>query len=260
MTVKARFAEIQVLPVKPVNKKAAFAVECGWMSHRMDAFERTRAAAGVTMERVALLETPGLNFTIAHREGSIDFGEVAGIFRNSTDIFDIDMKERGRVLHGLSLEEQVIHRVPLEILIDYSAAGEEREPWHAFAAPIVAGAKEKWRGFCRELAGPRREDFARFNEKNGFTVIRGALYAKGHGDFACFYVEGTSDTKSLPKAIAAGGDLGAWLARELHEIHGSDLRTGLPFTPVGITWDWAVGARNDPVAPISASFMALFKG
>ncbi|MDE3100617.1 MAG: hypothetical protein KGJ98_00115 [Chloroflexota bacterium] len=257
---KARFAELQVLPVKPVNKMAAFAEECGWMAHRMEAFERTRAAAGVTMERVALMETPGLNFTIAHREGSIDFTKVATIFRESTDIYDIDMKDRGRILHGLSLEEQVAHRVPLETLIDHSTAGEERGPWSAFAAPIAAGKKDRWRALCAELAGARRDAFARFNEKNGFTVVRGALYDKGHGAFACFYVEGTADTGKLPKALAAEGDLEGWLARELEEIHGSDLRKRLPFVPVGVTWDWAIGAPNDPVAPISASFEALFKG
>lgn len=256
----ARFAEIQVLPVKPADKKAAFAVETGWMRHRLEAFERTRAVAGVTMERVALMETPAGSFTIAHREGSRDFEEVKLLFRNSTDIFDIDMKNRGRILHGLSEEEQIRHRVPLDLLIDHSTAGEERKPWHSFAAPIVAGAKETWRALCAELAGARRADLAASAERNGLTVIRAALYDKGTSDFACFYVEGTADNTALPSAVAAGGAFETWLAGRWQEIHGSDIRKGVPLAPVGVCWDWALGAPNDPVAPIYASFAALFRG
>ena len=256
----ARFAEIQVLPVKPVDKKAAFAVETGWMQHRMEAFERTRAAAGVTMERVALMESPAGNFTIAHREGDVDFQEANVIFRNSTDIFDVDMKNRGRILHGLSLEEQVRHRVPCEMLVDYSVAGDERKPWHAFAAPIQAGVTDAFRAFCAELGGARRKDVERLCQSNGFTVVRAALYDKGTVDLAAFYVEGTDDPASFPKASASGGEFGEWFTREFEKIHGSDIRTGVPLAPVGVTWDWAIGAPNDPVAPIYASFAALFRG
>lgn len=256
----ARYAEIQVLPVKPVDKRAAFAAETGWMSHRLEAFERTRAAAGVTMERVALMETPTGSFTIAHREGDRDFEEVKLIFRNSADIFDIDMKNRGRILHGLSEAEQITHRVPLEMLLDHSTAPERRGPWHAFAAPIAPGAKQAWRSLCGDLSGSRKADFAALAARSGVTVIRGALYDKGAGDYACYYVEGAADDTTLPRALRNGGAFEAWLTERWQEVHGSDLRSGIPLAPVGICWDWAIGAPNDPVAPIFASFAALFRG
>lgn len=253
--------EIQVLPVKPVDKKAAFAIETGWMEHRLEAFERTRAAAGVTMERVSLMETPAGNFTIAHREGSKEFGEVVLLFRNSTDIFDVDMKNRGRILHGLTEEEQIRHRVPLEVLVDHSTAGDDRRPWHMFAAAVTPGATPRLRAFAAELAGARRKDLSRLAASAGLTVMRAALYDKGsRGEFSCWYIEGTSDDVSLPRALASAGAFGDWFATEFDAVHGSDIRKALPYRPVGVCWDWAVGAPNDPVAPISAGFTALFKG
>ncbi len=250
-------SELMVLPVPVSNPRSAFAAETGWMSHRLDAFELSRANAGVTLERVSLLSTPVGHITISYLEGTASYRDVARTIRTTPTVFDQDMMSRGRVLHGLSEEQQREKRKPLDTSVLYRAVNGKRQPWHAFVAPVAPDAEQRWNEFCTALGGARREAFEEFNRRNGFSVFCAGRYDSGRGWLGCYYLEGSEDVGALPAAVGRDGEFETWFAGEFAAVHGADLRQGLPYPAVGKPWDWVEGEANPVVAPIFAQVNAL---
>jgi hypothetical protein len=257
----ALIAELMVLPVPNPTPMSAFAAETGWMSHRMEDFEHSRDNAGVFVERVSLLATPIGHITISYLEGSNSYRDVAKTIRTTPTVFDQDMMTRGKVLHGLSEEQQREKRIPLETSVYYRSPAvsseEARKPWHSFAALLPSSALPQWEAFRTELNGPRLSEFESFNESNGFSVVCMGLYQRSEGTLACFYIEGTDDVNALPKALAREGAFEDWLATRLEAIHGSNFREGVPSPAVGVPWDWVKGEANEVVAPLFARVTRL---
>ena len=243
-------AELMVLAVPAPQPKSAFAAECGWMAHRLEDFESSRANAGTDMERVALLDSPIGYVTISYLEGTSGYRDVAKTIRTTPTIFDQDMMTRGKVLHGMSEDQQRELRAPLETAVGYREVGTPRGPWHAFVAPVAADMTERWQRFCDERRGPRQGEFEAFLVKNGFNAFREGLYRNPRGQLACVYVEGSADVDALPRAVRAGGPFEEWFAAEFSAIHGADLRQKLMWPLVGKTWDWVKGEKNENVAPL----------
>lgn len=250
-------SELMVLPVPVKQPKAAFAAETGWMAHRMADFEASRANAGVAVERVSLLETSIGVITISYLEGNASYREVAKTIRETPTVFDQDMMTRGKVLHGLSEEEQKQKRKPLVTSVLYRSVGEKRQPWHSFAAAIVPGAENRWADFCAALGGPRREEFEKFNQRNGLSVVCGGRYDGAQGTVACYYLEGSDELGTLPAAAAQPGQFETWFVDEFKAVHGADICRGLPFPAMGKPWDWVKGDANEAVAPLFARATAL---
>jgi hypothetical protein len=250
-------SELMVLPVPAKQPKAAFAAETGWMAHRLADFEVSRANAGVTVERVSLLDTPIGVITISYLEGSASYRDVARTIRDTPTVFDQDMMTRGKVLHGLTEEQQKQKRKPLDTSVLYRAVGGRRQPWHSFVAAIAPGAEDRWADFCGALSGSRREAFEAFNHRNGLSVFCGGRYDGEQGTVACYYLEGSDDTGTLPAAAARSGEFETWFVDEFNAVHDADLRKGLPFPAMGKPWDWVKGERNDVVAPLFAHVTAL---
>jgi hypothetical protein len=245
-----KLAELMVLPVVSLNKKAKFAAETGWMFHRMDAFERSRENVGLSIERVALVETPLGDFSISYLEGTESYGNVAASIRESPDVFDLDMMTRGKVLHGLDEDGQRHKRVALKVELDFANVGAVRQPWFSFAAQIAPGPTDQWSAFVKALNGERLDEFKEFNAKNGFVVFRGAVYHATAGDLGMYYIEGSEDPDSLGKALASDGPFETWLTERFQEVHGHDFRQGVPSPLVGKPWDWVKGGPNEIVAPL----------
>ena len=250
-------AELMVLPVPVSTPKSAFAAETGWMAHRMGEFEKSRANAGVDLERVSLLSTPIGHITISYLEGTRGYRDVARTIRETPSVFDQDMTTRGEVLHGLSPEQQKQKRAPLDTAVLHREVQSPRQAWHAFAALIAPGRTEQWDAFCATLDGERRAEFDAFAAGAGFSVVCIGRYHGAGGDLTCMYLEGTDDTAALPKAVSRDGGFESWFAAEFAEIHGADLRDGLPSPAVGKPWDWVAGEPNEVPAPIFAQATAL---
>jgi hypothetical protein len=245
-------AELMVLAVPAPQPKSAFAAECGWMAHRLEDFESSRANAGIDMERVALLDSPIGHVTISYLEGTKSYRDAAKTIRTTPAIFDQDMMTRGKVLHAMSEDQQRELRAPLETALGYRGAETPRGPWHAFVAPVAADMTDRWQRFCAERSGPRQGEFEAFLVKNGFTAFREGLYRNPRGQLACVYIEGSADVDALPRAVRADGPFEEWFAAEFSAVHGADLRQKLMWPLVGKTWDWVKGEKNENVAPLFA--------
>lgn len=246
----AFIAELMVLYVPAPQPKSAFAAECGWMAHRLADFETSRANAGIDVERVALLDSPIGHVTISYLEGTNSYRDVAKTIRTTPTIFDQDMMTRGKVLHGMSEDDQRELRAPLATAVGYRNVESPRGPWHAFVAPVAADVTERWQRFCDELNGARKEEFEAFVAKNGFTAYREGLYRNPRGQLACVYIEGSEDVDALPRAVRVGGAFEEWFAAEFSAIHGADLKQKLMWPLVGKTWDWVKDEKNENVAPL----------
>lgn len=243
-------AELMVLAVPTAHPKSDFAAECGWMAHRLEDFEASRANAGTDVERVALLDSPIGHVTISYLEGSRGYRAVAKTIRETPSIFDQDMMTRGKVLHGMSEEQQHELRAPLETAVGYRNVETPRGPWHSFVAPVATDVTERWQRFCDDRNGPRKAGFEAFCVRNGFTAFREGLYRNPRGQLACVYIEGSEDVDALPRAVRSGGAFEEWFATEFSAIHGADLRQKLMWPLVGKTWDWVKGEKNENVAPL----------
>ena len=100
----------------------------------------------------------------------------------------------------------------------------------AIAIPLVPGQTDAWRAMARELAGPRREEFAGFHQRVGLRVENWYLQRTPGGDLAIVYLEG--DIPACFEALARSDHpFERWFKERLLQIEGIDFAEPLPGLP-----------------------------
>lgn len=226
------------------------------MRHRLDDYRASREKVGIVVERVYFTKAPMGDMVTAYTEYSegdhaSGYAEVMDAFSNSSqtgsfttvDVFDRDSATRAVVLHGLELPGLLTRLAGTRrLMVDYAVVCGKRRTGFGFPLPILEGMNTRWHEVCAALEGDRRGEFEDFNRRNDFSVHRlGLIHAPGQ-DIACAYIEG--EASQLREAFGNDGPFEVWLAGELREIHGIDLREGLPSTPE-IVWNWVKSDAPD---------------
>lgn len=100
----------------------------------------------------------------------------------------------------------------------------------AMAAPILPGKEEQWRQFMSEIQGPRYNDFKESRDRYG-VFERTFLQHTPMGDFAIITLEGNDPISAFQKVASDQSPFMNWFVQQVKEIHGFDLRAGLPGEP-----------------------------
>jgi hypothetical protein len=100
----------------------------------------------------------------------------------------------------------------------------------AFASPILPGKTEEWRGFVRELTGPRAQEFAESRRRAGLHE-RTFLQPSPMGDLVITTFEGDDPGGALQRLIDQDDEFTRWFLEQVQRVHGVDLSQPLPALP-----------------------------
>ena len=100
----------------------------------------------------------------------------------------------------------------------------------AMAAPILPGKEEQWRQFMSEIQGPRYDDFKASRDRLG-VLERTFLQHTPMGDMVIITLEGNDPLSAFQKIASSQDPFMNWFIQQVKEIHGFDLRAGLPGEP-----------------------------
>jgi hypothetical protein len=102
----------------------------------------------------------------------------------------------------------------------------------AIAAPILSGKLDSWRAWCDELNGARKDDFRKFNARQGITRHRAWLAATPDGGHVVIAVtEGPGADGMMNELAKSTDEFDVWFRDQIADIHGVDFQAPPPPMP-----------------------------
>ncbi|MGA2158695.1 MAG: hypothetical protein ABSG90_05715 [Dehalococcoidia bacterium] len=94
---------------------------------------------------------------------------------------------------------------------------------YAFINPVVAGKVEAWKGYIKEMEGPRKKEYKESRKKVGLSVERVWLQHTPMGDFAVVYWKAKDIGKVFEGLVKSDAPFDKWFRDKiLLEVHGMD--------------------------------------
>jgi hypothetical protein len=94
---------------------------------------------------------------------------------------------------------------------------------YAFAMPLVPGKTEAWRGYVKELTGPRSAEYKASRQRAGITKEHVFLQATPMGDFVVVAMECDDPATVIERLLASTDPFDVWFRdKVLIEAHGVD--------------------------------------
>lgn len=97
-----------------------------------------------------------------------------------------------------------------------------------FALPILPGKGVAARAFLRELAGPRRAEYAHSECAHGIVKELWFLQETPNGDLFVAYLESPDGNRALDRFATSRAAFDVWFRRQLANVTGVDLSTSPP--------------------------------
>jgi hypothetical protein len=99
----------------------------------------------------------------------------------------------------------------------------------ALAAPIVPGQLKDWQKWMKELNGPRKEEFRKFNARHGITSHRAWLQTGPDGSSTVIVVtEGPGADTMMAEAAKSVDPFDIWFREHVSAAHGIDFKAPPP--------------------------------
>ena len=100
---------------------------------------------------------------------------------------------------------------------------------YAFAMPLVPGKTQAWRGYVKEMKGPRSADYKASRKRAGVTKEDVFLQSTPMGDFVVVAMECEDPATVMQRLVSSADPFDVWFRdKVLIESHGVDLAGPLP--------------------------------
>ncbi len=190
--------------------------------------EKSRSAAGITMERVYSMQTPQGTLVVAYIEGQNDLMKTNEILARSDLPFDKWFRDSLKEIHGIDVSQPPQGR-PAEILFDWvDPQVKERKRGLGFASPVGAGKTDRGRAFAADAFSKRVNDLTASRRKIGGTHEFGMLHHTPMGDILAVYLEGDDPRASNAGFARSTDSYDVWFKKEAGDILGQDFNRPLP--------------------------------
>ncbi|MCI0864829.1 MAG: hypothetical protein J4N69_11360 [Chloroflexi bacterium] len=101
-----------------------------------------------------------------------------------------------------------------------------------FAVPILEGKTEAWKAACKEMAGPRREEYLASRRALGITKEIACLQETPHGDYVVVHIEANDVSGIMQGMMQATDAFAVWFKEAVFkDIHGMDGSGPVPSAP-----------------------------
>ncbi len=104
------------------------------------------------------------------------------------------------------------------------------------AFPIVPGKTDEWRGFIKEINGPRHAEFAESRRRAGVRE-RTFLQATPMGDLVIVSLEGDDPARSFGQMMSTRDAFTTWFLERVKTLHGVDLAAPMTGAPSELVVD-----------------------
>ena len=223
-----------VLPGKTEDEVRSIAT---MLQSRPDEYRESRANGGVELERVYYMQTPMGDFVIAYLEGTKPIGEALGTPATSGLEIDNEFVRLVKELHGVDLSTPPPGPAP-ETLANWSDPSvTERRAGLAFTAPILPGADQRGRDFCKEAWGTRVAELQASRRELGVSREVVTLQTTPHGQVVNVYLEGTEPAEGNRKFAASTSAFDVWFKEECRKIFIPEVDFNTPLPPITELFD-----------------------
>lgn len=192
---------------------------------RLDEYTKSRNAAGVTLERVFLMNTPKGDFFVLYGEGNRPFAATVQTLIESSLPIDKDFIQWQLQLTGIELAK-VATSAPVRVL-DYVAPNATRGRGLAFVAPIPAAKLAELRT-CYVEATSRMEELREARMALGITRSQAFITETPMGAFLTVYTEAADPVVANEKFASSTNGFDVWLKSTVGRIVGIDFNQPLP--------------------------------
>jgi len=100
---------------------------------------------------------------------------------------------------------------------------------YAFAMPLVPGKTEAWKGYVKEMNGPRSAEYKASRTRAGITKEHVFLQSTPMGDFVVVAMECEDPSTVVQRLVTSADPFDVWFRdKVLIESHGVDPTGPLP--------------------------------
>jgi hypothetical protein len=99
------------------------------------------------------------------------------------------------------------------------------------AFPLLPGREERFRRFCTEIAGPRRQAFGDSQKRLGLLREHWFLQLGPSGPLVIMVVDGPDPARSLAMMGSSSDPFDVWVREEVKELFGVDMASPPPSLP-----------------------------
>lgn len=213
-------------------------------SSRLDEYRASRARAGITMERVYLMDTPMGSFLTVYVEADGDANEAMRRVIMSDLAIDRDFVAGLARVHGITFDP-ANPMPPPEILGDWADAGTTaRKRGLGFCAPVIPGRSDAGRSFSHEAFVTRAAELTESRLALGQSREVVVLNQTPMGDIVCVYLEGDDPVDANRRFSASTGAYDTWFKQQLSTIFPAEVAITEPLPPIEEIWDWQRATAN----------------
>jgi hypothetical protein len=207
------------------------------LTARLDEYQSSRRAKGLTMERVYSMPTPmGTMITVySEAEGDIDFATYTPRLLSSDEDIDKFFLNGLAELHGIDFSQPPPGPGP-ELAHEWGSPTAVRGQGLAFPVPLLPGKVDDVRAFFAEALGPRRGEHDQSRREKSLTLERAYVNVTPMGDMISVYLEGADPERSNAEWAASTSAYDTWFRQKGQEFSGIDFAQPMP--PITTVWDW----------------------
>lgn len=226
------------VPVLP-GKHSVLEDSIQYTRDHMDEYTASRERAGITMERVSVMQTPMGEFVLPYVEGSQGFAETTKSFITGGE-YDQWFLKMNQEVSGIDFSSpQVAQAPPPELVGDFvDPQVSERKAGICFVAPLLPGKTEEGRAFAKEAFNNRRDEHTAARRKIGITHESVFVNQTPMGDLVVVYLEGDDPVESNRKFAASQDAYDVWFKDECKKIFPPEIDFNEPVPPIQSLWSW----------------------
>jgi hypothetical protein len=221
-----------VFPVLPGKTEADVRSIATMLTDRPDEYRASRERAGITLERVYMMNTPTGNFVIAYFESLKPIAETLAAPASSDLAIDKDFVRKGKEVHGVDLTTPPPGPTP-EVIGEWSdPAVTERKRGFAFTVPVIPGKEEVGRAFAREAFVTRRDELTADRRALPSCVEVVTLQYTPAGPVFNVYIEADDPVEANRKFAASTTPYNTWFKSQLATLFPPEIDFSKPVPPV----------------------------
>jgi len=111
---------------------------------------------------------------------------------------------------------------------------------YAIAVPLKPNKASEWKAWIHECLGPRKEEFAAFNERMELTLHRAWLIGRREGPLVIAVFDGPGADTFLQKLASSEEPFDKWFRKRISECHDFDLSKLNAMPKPELYMDWHV--------------------
>ena len=208
----------QAFPVLPGKSDPDVRAIADYFNAHPDEYQKSREAAGVTLERAYLQTAPMGSFVIAYIESEREVPATLAALTDTCGALNKKFVELIKETHGVDVTQPPSGPLPETIGEWRDEKVSDIRNGFAFVAPLMPGVVEAGKAFTREAFVTRRAEFAASRRALGDNAEVVTLLYTPMGEMIAAYLEGEDPDEANRKFAASSSPFDRWFKDGLKKL------------------------------------------